>query len=170
MNKDRSISTRPLSDSCLKSAVTVSAMARMVSLSRSRFYSLVEQGIFPGPVYLIRTRRPVYTTDLQQTCLNVRQQGIGFVTGEPILFYEPRGSSKGQSISLARKKQSKAKDIVPVLPEFARIIDGLKQLGMSDVKPTDATKAIADCFPDGAVSVEPGAVLAAVYRRLRASK
>jgi len=155
-------------ESSLKAVISVSQMARMVSLSRSRFYSLMEQGIFPRPLYLIRTRRPVYNAEMQAACLAVRQRGIGFETGEPILFYEPRGSSKGSSsISLARKKKPKAKVKTVVDPVVARLIDGLKQLGLNDLKPTVVASALADCYSDGTEGVESGAILAAVYRRLR---
>jgi len=52
-----------------KAAVSVSEMARIVGLSRSRFYGLVNEGVFPPPVYDLRTRRPFYDLDLQQRCL-----------------------------------------------------------------------------------------------------
>ena len=131
----------------------------------------MEQGIFPRPIYLIRTRRPVFNAKMQAACLDVRQRGIGFETGESILFYEPRGSSKGRaSISLARKKKPKAKDKTVVDPEIARLIDGLKQLGLKDLKPSAVASAVADCYPDGTDGIEQGAILGSVYRRLRAQK
>ena len=158
-------------ESILKAVISVSQMARMVNLSRSRFYSLIEEGIFPRPIYLIRTRRPVFNAEMQAACLAVRQRGIGFETGEPILFYEPRGNSKRPpSISLARKKKPKAKDKTLIPPEIARLIDGLKQLGLNDQNPSAVASAIADCYPDGTEGVESGAILAAVYRNLRARK
>jgi len=103
--------------------------------------------------------------------LAVRQRGIGFETGEPILFYEPRGNSKRPpSISLARKKKPKAKDKAVIDPEVARLIDGLKQLGLKDLKPSAVASAVADCYPDGTDGIEQGAILGSVYRRLRAQK
>ena len=169
MSANRPTAAQNPSQSCPKAVVSVSEMARVVMLSRSRFYSLVEQGIFPSPVYLIRSRRPVYTADLQQACLDVRQRGIGFQTGEPVLFYERRVSTPRQASSSPRKTRTAAKTETPITPEVARLLDGLKQLGMTEVKPAEATAAIADCFPDGVEGVEAGAVLAAVFRRLRAS-
>jgi hypothetical protein len=47
-----------------KAAVIVSEMARMVGLSRARFYQLRKAGVFPLPVYDVATRRPVYTEEL----------------------------------------------------------------------------------------------------------
>jgi hypothetical protein len=54
-----------------KAVVTVSEMARMVGLSRARFYQLVEAGVFPPPVYCVSTRRPMYVEELQTICLTV---------------------------------------------------------------------------------------------------
>ena len=55
-----------------KSVVSVAEMARMVGLSRQRFYQLLG-GTFPYPLYDIATRRPFYTEEMQQVCLEVRK-------------------------------------------------------------------------------------------------
>ena len=69
-----------------KAVVTVSEMARMVGLSRSRFYQLVEAGVFPQPVYSVANRRPIYVEEAQKVCLEVRRRNCG-VNGQPVLFY-----------------------------------------------------------------------------------
>jgi hypothetical protein len=46
-----------------KAVVSVSEMARMVGLSRARFYQLQQAGVFPLPVYDVASRRPVYPQD-----------------------------------------------------------------------------------------------------------
>ena len=74
-----------------KAAVTVTEMARMVGLSRARFYQLVNEGVFPPPVYCVRTRRPIYVEDLQKVCLEVRQRHCG-VNGRLVLFYSARAT------------------------------------------------------------------------------
>src|ERR1043166_9731973 len=70
-----------------KAVVTVSEMARMVGLSRARFYQLQKAGVFPAPAY--QAGRPVYTEEQQQVCLEVRRKHRG-VNGEPVLFYARR--------------------------------------------------------------------------------
>ena len=152
------------SDSCPKAIVSVSTMARMVGLSRSRFYSLVDQEVFPRPVYLLRTKRPVYTAELQDVCLDVRRRGIGFSNGEPVLFYDRHLSPP--KILRAKKKTSK-KNVPSTDEATKRLIDGLRQLGMTDPKHSKVVAAVTDSFPDGTDDVDPGAVLAAVYRRLK---
>src|SRR6266852_5321463 len=68
-----------------KTAVTMSEMARMCSLGRSRFYQLIGTA-FPNPVYELSTRRPFYTEEQQLVCLEVRRRNCG-IDGKPILFY-----------------------------------------------------------------------------------
>ena len=89
-----------LSDDDLKAVCSVTEMAKRLGMSRARFYQLQKMGIFPTPVYCIRTRRPFYPLDLQNKCVGVRKTGIG-CNGQPILFNSPRKtvSDKSQSRS-----------------------------------------------------------------------
>lgn len=145
--------------------MSVSAMAREVGLSRSRFYTLMDEGVFPQPVYLIRTRRPVYTPELQEACIEARRRGLGAVNGQPVIFYQRL--PKARPAPKPSRRKSVATASVP--PHVARLIEGLKQLGMPDPRPSAVSTAIAEAYPDGVGETDPGAVLAAVYRRLRAS-
>lgn len=78
---------------CLKAAVSVSEMARSLRMSRARFYELIEAGVMPPPVYLVRTKRPFYTAELQAVCHRVRELGQG-INGEPIVFYATRNKEQ----------------------------------------------------------------------------
>ena len=71
-----------------KAAVTVAEMARMVGLSRARFYQLLGTA-FPFPVYDVSTRRPAYVEEQQRVCLEVRRRNCG-IDGKPVLFYARR--------------------------------------------------------------------------------
>ena len=164
MSKSRSNAASSSSD-VRPEVMSISAMAREVGLSRSRFYSLMNDGVFPQPVYLIRTRRPVYTPELQAACIEARRRGLGAVNGQPVIFYQRR--SKARAISKPSCRKSVATASVP--PHVARLIEGIKQLGMPDPRPSAVRTAIAEAYPDGVGETDPGAVLAAVYRRLRAS-
>ena len=88
-----------------KTVVTVAEMARLVCLSRARFYQLVAAGTFPQPLYDVTTRRPHYVEKQQEVCLEVRRRNCG-VDGKPVLFYArrvggvaPRESAPKNSIS-----------------------------------------------------------------------
>ena len=72
-----------------KTVVTITEMARMVSLSPARFRQLMGT-TFPSPLYSVSTRRPFYTEDMQLICLDVRRRNCG-IDGRPVLFYCRRG-------------------------------------------------------------------------------
>src|SRR4051812_23447927 len=73
-------------------AISVSEMARRLTLSRGRFYELVKAGAFPSPCFCIHSRRALYPAELIQQCLQVRQTNIG-VNGRYVLFYQQRSAS-----------------------------------------------------------------------------
>src|SRR5438128_12229367 len=75
----------PAPDSSVKAAVTVSEMAELCQISRSRWYELVEAGVFPAPVVLLPIKRPVYDRSLIEKCLQIKQTGIG-MAGTPVVF------------------------------------------------------------------------------------
>jgi hypothetical protein len=70
----------------LKEVYSVTELAAILGLSRTRLYQLKREGVFPLPVYCPYTRRPFYTVDLVKQCLKIRQTGRGF-NGRSIIFY-----------------------------------------------------------------------------------
>src|SRR4051794_22280887 len=95
--------------------VSVTEMARMVALSRGHFHSLVKAGAFPMPVYSVSTRRPLYTGEQQQLCLQVRATNVG-VDGRYRLFYSERSDGEGRGPVAARRTGA-----VPASPNAALI-------------------------------------------------
>src|SRR4051812_10838006 len=104
-----------------KTAVTVAEMARMLGLSRSRFYQLIGT-TFPEPERQSETGRPIYTEELQQICLNVRGRNCG-IDGKPVLFYARRPVA-APSLPKKLKLESKSKDV-------ASLLVGLNALGLT---------------------------------------
>lgn len=137
-----------------KAAVTVAEMARMVGLSRARFYQLLGTA-FPLPVYDVTTRRPHFVEEMQQSCLEVRRRNCG-IDGKPILFYSVR-SARPLSTRVGRttKKES-----------HAEIIDGLKSLGVTATA-GQVTAALKERFPQGNQGVDAAEVLKAVFVHLK---
>ena len=146
----------------LKAAVSVSEMARSLRLSRARFYELIEAGVLPPPVYLIRTRRPYYPAELQAVCIRVRESGEG-VNGEPVVFYAARSSTTAPKPTRKNGSGSKASRSDP---EMESLLNGLKQLGVSDPDPSAVEAIVAEMYPSGIGTEAPGSVLTAVFRRL----
>ncbi len=143
-----------------KAVVTVSEMARMVGLSRSRFYQLVEAGVFPQPVYSVSNRRPIYVEEAQKVCIEVRRRNCG-VNGQPVLFY-----SRGHPLPTQTKPHRTAKPKPPKANNHADLIDGLAALGL----PTTAAEveaAIKAAYPAGANGTDQGEVLRAVFLHLK---
>ena len=138
-----------------KQAVTVAEMARMVGLSRSRFYQLVGSA-FPFPIYDLATKRPYYTPDLQQVCLEVRQTNRG-IDGKPVLFHRREVQE-----SIVRPARSKQK---PNSNNHRDLLAGLKSLGMAGVTAADVDKALKELQMP--VSQDQGKVLRAVFLKLK---
>jgi len=135
-----------------KAIVTVSEMAKMVGLSRARFYQLVRAGAFPTPVY--RSGRPVYTAEMQEVCLGVRKSHRG-VNGEPILFYAKRRPSRP-----ARTPAPRNKDV-------AALVEGLNALGLTTATAAQVVEVTEELFPQGTKGLDQGEVLKRVFLYLK---
>jgi hypothetical protein len=152
-------------ESCPKAVYSVTEVARSLELSRARFYQLVQEGVFPTPVYDIRSRRPYYTVELQQRCHQVRQTNIG-QNGLPILFYSPRQNlSEAKPMTLNKSKKRKE---TPSDPIFQELAESLQRMGICDTTPElveDAfTKLHSDKTPEG---MDAGILLRELFRYFR---
>ena len=142
----------------MKAVVTVSEMARMVGLSRARFYQLQKAGVFPAPAY--RGGRPVYTEEQQQVCLEVRRKNRG-INGEPVLFYaRRRGVQPARHKKRADPLPAKNKDITPLL-------DGPNALGLTTATAAQVVEVTKQLFPQGTAGLDQADVLRAVFLHLK---
>lgn len=144
----------------LKAAVTVSEMARMCSLSRARFYQLMQEGVFPPPVYLLATRRPVYVEELQEVCLEVRRRNCG-VNGRPVLFY-----ARGTPINRPSKPSRKATKATK-RDDYPEIRAAVQALGLTSASADDVAQAVKHLYPNGVDGVSQPEVIRAVFLHLR---
>ena len=95
-----------------KQAASVTEMARLVRLSRSRFYQLMDLGIFPQPMRHPRTKRPYFDHEQQAQCEAVRASGRG-VNGEPVLFATMlRRSKKSEDVVKRPREQQRGNECV----------------------------------------------------------
>lgn len=143
----------------LKAAVTVSEMARMVGLSRARFYQLIGSA-FPHPVYDVRTRRPVYVEELQQVCLDVRRRNCG-IDGKPVLFYAKGHSVSGQSKPTRKISKPKPKNSYP---EVTAVVQAL---GLTAVTGDQVAQAVRALYPNGLVGANQPEVIRSVFLHLQ---
>ena len=137
-----------------KKAVSVAEMARMLGLSRARFYQLIGTA-FPHPVYDVSTRRPFYDQEAQTLCLEVRRRNCG-IDGKPILFYARRPVTA----TVPRKRMPKVQN-----PNVG-LLEGLKGLGLA-VTSAQVESAIKELFPKGADAVAQAEVVRSVFIHLQ---
>jgi hypothetical protein len=140
-----------------KAVVSVAHMARMVGLSRQRFYQLMGT-TFPYPLYHVATRRPFYPADLQQVCLDVRRRNCG-IDGKPVLFYAT-GHRPTVQKPMGRRKPSAKNN------KYAGLIEGLTALGLF-VSQNQVVEAVDRVFPNGVESTDQGEVLKTVFLHLK---
>ena len=140
-----------------KAVVTVSEMARMCGLSRSRFYQLIGSA-FPSPL-VDKKKRPYYSEELQAVCLEVRRRNCG-IDGKPILFYARRTGT-------APSKPNKSKAPATTNPHHADLVEGVRSLGLASVTAADIAKALKEIFPSGVENQDDGEILRAVFLHLK---
>jgi len=141
-----------------KVAVSVSEMARMMGLSRSRFYQLIGSAL-PYPVYDVATRRPIYDQQLQQVCLEVRRRNCG-IDGKPILFYAARNGTMP-----ARRPKLKATPAKS--DQYTDVIDALHALGLPSVTTGQVAEVVKQLFPAGTSNTDQAEVVRAVFVHLK---
>lgn len=130
----------------------------MVGLSPARFRQLMGT-TFPSPLYLVSTRRPFYSEDMQVICLEVRRRNCG-IDGRPVLFYCHRGGEA----SVPRKPKS----IRPTKnDQHGDLLDGLRVLGLTAVTSEQIAIAIKAIYPNGTAEVNHGGVLRTVFLHLK---
>ena len=122
-----------LSDNSLKAVCSVTELAKKLGLSRARFYQLQEIGVFPKPVYCVRTKRPFYPLDLQQKCIDIRKTGIG-CNGQIIIFYTSRQNKAGKSQNQSDRK-------------YEELADTLRQMGLN-VTCSKVKNAVKTLYPE----------------------
>jgi hypothetical protein len=156
---------KKMSTNNLKPVCSVTEMAAALQLSRARFYQLIVAGVFPAPVYDIRTKRPYYPIELQEVCYKIRQTNIDH-HGLPVLFYSSRQNlSEAKPMTLNKSKKRKE---TPSDPIFQELAESLQRMGICDTTPElvkDAfTKLHSDKTPEG---MDAGILLRELFRYFR---
>ena len=134
---------KPLLENELKAVCSVTELAGILGFSRTRFYQLQKMGVFPMPVFCIRTRRPFYPLDLQKKCIEIRKTGIAH-NGQPILFYGERKNCNKASLELPKLEKASNKN----QQKYEEFTNTLKRMGLNV-----SCKAVEDAsnvlFPEG---------------------
>jgi len=139
-----------------KAFISVVEMAAMLDLSKSRFHALIHVGVFPKPTRHESCNRPVFTLEVQQKCLEIRNTGIGH-HGQPVLFNRMRANGKPRT----RRQPDQ-----PIHDDHADLIEALKSLGLTATNEA-VGQALLELYPSG-VDGNQGEVIRQVFLHLRA--
>ena len=144
--------------------VNISTMAKLLNLSRSRLYQLVDQGVLLKPVYLINNKRPVYTMEMAVRNIEVKNSNVG-INGEIVMFYSARTPLTSTKTKKAAAKPTEQKKVSS--DKHADLIDALESLGLEDINSSQIDSAIHKCFPDGTENISEDDILAEVFRYIK---
>ena len=147
-----------------KFAVSVSEMAKMVGLSRARFYQLVGAGTFPEPSHDPETRRPYFDEGQQAVCLDVRRRNCG-VDGKPVLFYARRAQVRPAPAQPRTTTESKTHS--DTHDKHLDILEAVKALGLTTATIADVRAAVNETYPGGVAGIDEGEVLRTVFLKLK---
>ena len=115
---------RNLIENCPKAVVSVSEMAQIAGMSRSRFHDLIGN-VFPPPAYLLSNRKPCYFSTQQQLILSIRQKGIGW-NGQPVVFYSRKKTAGSKQARRTVRNHEESQ-------QHGETVQVLRTLGLSKV-------------------------------------
>ncbi len=141
----------------LPAAASVSATAELCQLSRSRFYDLMNAGVFPKPVQHPSSNRPIYSRELIEKCLAIRQSGVGF-NGEPFVFNRKLNKNR---------KPVHGRNSRPDSTRYDELTDALKSLGLTATTNESVASAVAELYPNGTHGQDQGEVIRRVFLHLQ---
>ncbi len=139
-----------------KAVISVVEMASMVGLSKSRFYALMEAGVFPRPVQ--NGKRPAFDFDLQAQCLSIKKTGIG-ANGQPVLFNRKHKKNGPK----ARQSRQQATS------DHTEKVEALKSLGLATTAGA-VQGALDELYPDGCEGIDQGEIIRRVFLHLHMRK
>jgi predicted DNA-binding transcriptional regulator AlpA len=143
----------------LPTVLSVSQMAKVLQISRARFYQCLEAGYFLKPQYTGETHRPYYTAEMAQTNLDAKRTNVG-INGKICLFYSPRNSQISPAPKSNGSKAAKGKTNGNA---HADLIAGLAALGLTGITSSQIQAALSHCYPDGYQNIAEGEVLRNLY-------
>lgn len=149
----------PVQEVSAKSCVSVSEMSELCQISRSHWYDLIAQGVFPQPVLHPTTKRPMYDRGMIEKCLEIKQTGIG-ANGLPVLFNRRRkaGQPKAQRKLAENGRQ-----------DHGDLLDCLRGLGLTPTAQA-VGDALAALFPTGHAGFDQGDVIRKLFLHLQGRK
>ena len=145
--------------------VSVQNMAKLLHISRSRLYSLMDEGVFLKPVYSLNKKRPHFTREMALRNISAKKNNVG-VNGSVVVFYSSNTTSI-QKIDRSIKSKSKVKKTSPPPDKYAELKEGLETLGLTDISDPKIGTSLRQCFPNGTENVDEDEILTTVFRHIK---
>jgi len=142
--------------------INMTTMAKLLNLSRSRLYQLIDQGILLKPIHLPNNKRPAYTKEMALKNIEVKNSNVG-INGEIIMFYSARTTTNKPKKIVGKKTNEKT----VTSDKHADFIDALESLGLENITASQIDLAIHKCFPDGTENETDDDILTSVFRYLK---
>ena len=139
--------------------INISTMAKLLNLSRSRLYQLIDQGVLLKPAYLANNKRPVYPKEIAVRNLEVKFSNVG-INGEIVMFYSARTTKLIKRVAKPVEKTGSSN-------KHTELIEALESLGMEDIRPSKIDSEIHKCFPDGTEKISEDEILREVFRHMK---
>ena len=147
----------------IPTVISMSHMSKLLQLSRSRLYQLIDAGILLPPAHLLSNKRPIYTREMVVRNLEVKTNNTG-INGEIVMFYTARNTT--QTVKNVNKKSETKIQSTEPKNKYQSFIDDLESLGLEDVSVKSVESALSVCFPDTVPDLEDDETLTAVFRYL----
>lgn len=145
----------------IPAVISMSAMAKLLNISRSRLYQLIDEDIILRPAYLLCSRKPMYTNEMATKNLEVKRNNTG-INGKIVMFYSAR--KVVQSINNIKPIRQKA---APKDNQYTDLIEQLKNLGLEDISQANIVAAISELFPTGVNNINEDEILTSVFRHIK---
>jgi len=145
----------------LPQAISVSQMAQLLQISRSRFYQLLDAGFFLPPIYDLKTKRPFYSREMIERNMQAKTQNLG-INGEVVLFYSPRKNIPAKP----KRAHSTVEMVSNSCPVDVELMESLRALGLENLTEQQVKSALKTCYPEG-IDQEEDEVLRKIFRHLK---
>jgi hypothetical protein len=109
-------------------AISTNQLCTMLGLSKRRFLELRQRGVFPQPTaYAVQSRRPIYSPEIVQRCLEVRWRNVG-INDEIVFFHVRSAGPVSRRSATTRPRRTASTRTASGSPQAAGILDALAQL------------------------------------------
>jgi len=145
--------------------VSIPAMCSLMGISRSRYYQLLTDSFILPPIYSLENKRAYFTREMAERNIAVVRNNCG-LNGKICLFYNTSRRTGSSPVKPVKNREQKPKATPDNKNPYQDMIEGLTQLGLQDVKPSQVESVVRKLYPEGIQNQDEGEVLKAVYRAI----